>query len=65
MLLTPRNQTPAQQADNEYTSYLARKSNQDIATQSLLIQYIAVLSDIEIPEESNEEEVHETDEENV
>lgn len=65
MLFIPRKQTPSQQADNEYTNYLARKSNRDITTQGLLIQYIAVLSDIEIPEEFNEEEGCESDEENV
>ena len=58
MLYTPRNQTPSQQANNEYANHFTQKSSHQITTQGLLIQYIAILSDIEIPEELNEEEAH-------
>lgn len=49
-------QTPSEQADNENMKADIEKQNRKIEKQDLLIQYLAEMTDVYIPEEEEEEE---------
>lgn len=49
-------QTPAEQADDENLRATAKKQDQTIEKQKVLIQYLAEMTDVYIPEEEEEEE---------
>ncbi len=48
MLIIPNSETPEQMAEREYAQHLAEKNK---AT----IDYVAMMADVEIPEEENHE----------
>ena len=60
-------QTPAEQADDENLRATVKKQDQTIEKQKVLIQYLAEMTDVYIPEEEEEEDVQyiNEDEENV
>ena len=49
-------QTPAEQADDENLRATVKKQDQTIDKQKVLIQYLAEMTDVYIPEEEEEEE---------
>lgn len=49
-------QTPAEQADDENLRATVKKQDQTIEKQKVLIQYLAEMTDVYIPEEEEEEE---------
>lgn len=49
-------QTPAEQADDENLRATIKKQDQTIEKQKVLIQYLAEMTDVYIPEEEEEEE---------
>ncbi len=49
-------QTPAEQADDENLRATVKKQDQTIEKQKVLIQYLAEMTDVYIPEEKEEEE---------
>lgn len=49
-------QTPAEQADDENLRATVNKQDQTIEKQKVLIQYLAEMTDVYIPEEEEEEE---------
>lgn len=49
-------QTPAEQADDENLRATVKKQDQTIEKQKVLIQYLAEMADVYIPEEEEEEE---------
>ena len=49
-------QTPAEQADDENLRATVKKQDQTIEEQKVLIQYLAEMTDVYIPEEEEEEE---------
>ena len=49
-------QTPAEQADDENLRATVKKQEQTIEKQKVLIQYLAEMTDVYIPEEEEEEE---------
>lgn len=49
-------QTPAEQADDENLRATVKKQDQTIEKQKVLIQYLAEMTDVYIPEEEGEEE---------
>lgn len=63
MIYRPRPRSLKEQADNEYANYLARTNNKELATQNLLIQYVAAMSDIELPDESADDKGDKTNNE--
>ena len=50
-------QTPAEQADDENLRATVKKQDQTIEKQKVLIQYLAEMTDVYIPEEEEEEDV--------
>lgn len=58
--------TPAEQADDENLKATVEKQNKTIEKQKVLIQYLAEMTDVYIPEEEEEEEnvqyINETEE---
>ena len=55
-------QTPAEQADDENLRATVKKQDQTIEKQKVLIQYLAEMTDVYIPEEEEEEDVQYIDE---
>lgn len=49
-------QTPAEHADDENLRATVKKQDQTIEKQKVLIQYLAEMTDVYIPEEEEEEE---------
>lgn len=49
-------QTPAEQADDENLRATVNKQDHTIEKQKVLIQYLAEMTDVYIPEEEEEEE---------
>ena len=50
-------QTPAEHADDENLRATVKKQDQTIEKQKVLIQYLAEMTDVYIPEEEEEEDV--------
>ena len=50
-------QTPAEQADDENLRATVNKQDHTIEKQKVLIQYLAEMTDVYIPEEEEEEDV--------
>lgn len=50
------NQTPAEQAEEENRRALIEKQKRTIENQKVMIQYLAAMTDVYIPEETEEEE---------
>ena len=55
-------QTPAEQADDENLRATVKNQDQTIEKQKVLIQYLAEMTDVYIPEEEEEEDVQYIDE---
>ena len=55
-------QTPAEHADDENLRATVKKQDQTIEKQKVLIQYLAEMTDVYIPEEEEEEDVQYIDE---
>ena len=55
-------QTPAEQADDENLRATVNKQDHTIEKQKVLIQYLAEMTDVYIPEEEEEEDVQYIDE---
>lgn len=49
-------QTPAERADDENLRATVKKQDQTIEKQKVLIQYLAEMTDVYIPEEEEEED---------
>lgn len=49
-------QTPAEVAENENLKATVERQNQTIENQKVTIQYLAAMTDVYIPEETEEEE---------
>lgn len=50
------NQTPAEAAENENLRATVEKQSRTIEAQKVTIQYLAAMTDVYIPEETEEEE---------